>query len=111
MFAAGMVEVLVCCLSLYTDYLGAGEEAQAAADTSMVPLGEMVILALTELLTTSAQVKEASPTQLQSSPECGCVPGAGRGGPGREAGAPPGDQGDRPRPPAAAGGGRGRRGR
>ena len=59
-----MVEVLVCCLSLYTDYLGAGDQAQAAADGSMVPLGEMVILALTELLTASAQVTEASPTQL-----------------------------------------------
>ena len=54
----GMVEVLVCLMSLYIDYLGAGEggqSTQAVYQPSMVPLGEMVIIALTELLTSSGQ--------------------------------------------------------
>ena len=69
-----MVEVLVCCLSLYIDYLGAEDKTQVEFSSpadwfldkliplvqtvyqpSMVPLGEMVIIALTELLSTSAQ--------------------------------------------------------
>ena len=54
----GMVEVLVCLMSLYTDYLGAGDSGQSTQteyQPSMVPLGEMVIIALTELLTGSSQ--------------------------------------------------------
>ena len=54
----GMVEVLVCLMSLHIDYLGAGEggqSTQAVYQPSMVPLGEMVIIALTELLTGSSQ--------------------------------------------------------
>ena len=51
---AGMVEVLVCLLSLYTDYLG-GQSSQSVYQPSMVPLGEMVIIGLTELLTGSIQ--------------------------------------------------------
>ena len=54
----GMVEVLVCLMSLYTDYLGAGDAGQSTQteyQPSMVPLGEMVIIALTELLTGSSQ--------------------------------------------------------
>ena len=69
-----MVEVLVCCLSLYIDYLGTEDKTQVELrnsgnwflekliplvqtvyQPSMVPLGEMVIIALTELLSTSAQ--------------------------------------------------------
>ena len=51
---AGMVEVLVCLLSLYTDYLG-GQSSQSVYQPSMVPLGEMVIIGLTELLSGSIQ--------------------------------------------------------
>ena len=53
-----MVEVLVCLMSLYIDYLGAGatgQSTQTEYQPSMVPLGEMVIIALTELLTGSSQ--------------------------------------------------------
>ena len=71
-----MLEVLICCLSLYIDYLGTGEasttqviilvklvnrppaltcDLQDVYQPSMVPLGEMVIIALTELLCGSSQ--------------------------------------------------------
>ena len=58
MFVAGMVEVLVCLMSLYIDYQGAGEcgkSTQSEYQPSMAPLGEMVIIALTELLSGSSQ--------------------------------------------------------
>ena len=53
-----MVEVLVCLMSLYIDYLGAGDggvTTQSFYQPNMVPLGEMVIIALTELLSGSSQ--------------------------------------------------------
>ena len=91
---AGMVEVLICLMSLYIDYLGAGAGTSSTQEyqPSMVMIIVMIIVMIAVMIIMMAGPPGGDghhrPDRAAGllHPELGRVPGAGRG----QAGGPPG---------------------